>query len=76
MNDHLVRANSFIEVKNTDDIVSDLKNIIDLSQEQAYQAVNTVLVYRNSLIGYRIVEEELKGEDRAEYGLKTIRETN
>ena len=62
-----------IEVEKTDDIVSDLKNIIDSSQKQAYQAINTALVYRNWLIGYRIAEEELKGEDRAEYGTTLIR---
>lgn len=39
-------------MKNTDDIVSDLRSIIDLSQKQAYQAVNTALVHRNWLIGY------------------------
>lgn len=36
--------------------------------------MNTALVYRNWLIGYRIAEEELKGENRAEYGAKIIRE--
>ena len=65
--------NQFIEVEKTDDIVSDFKNIIDLSQKQAYQAINKALVYRNWLIGYRIAEEELKGEDRAEYGTTLIK---
>ena len=74
MNDNLVKDNSFIKVENTDDIVSDLKNIIDLSQKQAYQAINTALVYRNWLIGYRIAEEELKGENRSEYGTKVIKQ--
>lgn len=74
MNDDLVRAKGLIEFNKSDDIVSDLKNIIDLSQKQAYQAVNTALVYRNWLIGYRIAEEELKGEDRAEFGAKIIKQ--
>lgn len=39
--------NQLFEVEKTDNIVSDLKNIIDLSQKQAYQAINTALVYRN-----------------------------
>lgn len=73
MNNDLMDFNKLIEVKKTDDIVSDLKNIIELSQKQAYQAINTALVYRNWLIGYRIAEEELKGEDRAEYGTTLIR---
>ena len=71
---NLLDFNQIIEVEKTDDIVSDLKNIIDLSQKQAYQAINTALVYRNWLIGYRIAEEELKGEDRAEYGAKMIKD--
>ena len=65
--------NQLFEVEKTDNIFSDLKNIIDLSQKQAYQAINTALVYRNWLIGYRIAEVELKGEDRAEYGTTLIR---
>lgn len=74
MMNKLLDFNQLIEVEKTDDIVFDLKNIIDLSQKQAYQAINTALVYRNWLIGYRIAEEELKGEDRAEYGAKMIKD--
>ena len=74
MNDNLISEKGLIEFNKSDDIVSDLKNIIDLSQKQAYQAVNTALVYRNWLIGYRIAEEELKGEDRAEFGAKIIKQ--
>ena len=36
------------------------------------QAVNSILLQRNWLIGYRIAEEELQGADRAEYGAKII----
>ena len=39
----------------------------------AYQAVNTLLVQRNWLIGYRIAEEELGGDERSEYGLEVIK---
>lgn len=57
----------------SDDIVKDMCGIIESSQKAAYQAVNTALVQRNWLIGYRIVEEELKGEVRSEYGLQVIK---
>lgn len=40
----------------------------------AYQAVNIALVQRNWLIGYRIAEEDLGGDERSEYGLKVINE--
>lgn len=58
----------------TDDILKDMCGIIESSQKAAYQAVNTALVQRNWLIGYRIAEEELGGEERSEYGLKIIKD--
>ena len=47
--------------------------IIDTSQKSVYQAVNVALVYRNWLIGYRIAEETLNGNKRAEYGSEVIK---
>ena len=66
--------NSFMDnfVK-TDDILNDMCGIIESSQKAAYQAVNIALVQRNWLIGYRIAEEELRGQDRSEYGLNVIK---
>ena len=52
----------------TDDIMNDMRKIIEGSQKTAHQAENTILVQRNWLIGYRIASEELKGEDRPDYG--------
>ena len=57
----------------TDDILKDMCGIIESSREVAYRAVNTTLVQRNWLIGYRIAEEELQGEGRAEYGTEIIK---
>ena len=45
-----------------DDILKDMCGIIESSRKVAYQVVNTLLVQRNWLIGYRSAEEEL-GED-------------
>lgn len=47
----------------SDDILKDTCGIIESSQKAAYQAVNTALVQRNWLIGYRIAEEELQGKN-------------
>lgn len=58
----------------SENILSDVQKIIESSQRQAYHAVDTILVQRNWLIGYRIAEEELRGENRAEYGLNVIKE--
>lgn len=57
----------------TDDILKDVRGIIETSQKEAYQAVNSALVRRNWLIGYRIAEEEFQGEARSEYGLQIIK---
>lgn len=57
----------------TDDIMNDIRKIIEGSQKTAHQAVNTILVQRNWLIGYRIASEELNGEDRADYGAEVIK---
>lgn len=52
----------------TYDLVNDAKQIISEAQHYAYSAVNVALVQRNWLLGKRIAEEELQGENRAEYG--------
>lgn len=57
----------------TDDILKDMCGIIESSQKAAYQAVNTTLVQRNWLLGYRIASEEMRGKERAEYGAEIIK---
>lgn len=57
----------------SDNILTDIQNIIETSQRQAYRVVDTILSQRNWLIGYRIAEEELRGENRAEYGANVIK---
>lgn len=51
----------------SDNIVNDVQGIIEASQKSAYRAVDTILLKRNWLIGYRIAEETLLGEERAEF---------
>ena len=74
--------NEIVNVDNTDfmkkyqkseNIMADIQNIIEESQKEAYRVVNTILTQRNWLIGYRIPEEEMKGENRAEYGASIIK---
>ena len=59
--------------KSTNDIFDDACNIIENTQRVAYHSVNVVLVLRNWLLGRRISEEELNGEDRAKYGAEVIK---
>ncbi len=61
-----------LEYQQTTDIVSDVSHIIENAQKAAYKAVNQVLVVRNWLLGKRIAEEELKGSNEENYGLKII----
>ena len=75
MNEVMNSVNNAImdNYKKTDDILNDVQSIIEISQKEAYRSVNTILSQRNWLIGYRIAEEELAGEKRAEYGTEVIK---
>ena len=56
----------------TDDVLKDIQYIVETSQKAAYSTVDLLLLRRNWLIGKRIAEEELNGDDRAKYGSKVI----
>ena len=56
----------------TDNIFSDAEKIIEVSQKTAFHTVDRILVLRNWLLGKRIFEEELQGEDRATYGAEVV----
>lgn len=66
-------TNLMIKYTKTDDILNDMRKIIDTSKQKALQTIDLTLVQRNWLIGYRIAEEELQGETRAEYGQEVIK---
>ncbi|MCF7674138.1 MAG: PDDEXK nuclease domain-containing protein [Akkermansiaceae bacterium] len=51
-----------------DSLVSSIVHIHQQTQDFATKAVNVALTLRNWLIGYRIVEFEQRGKDRAAYG--------
>lgn len=52
--------------------ISDLKNIAGEARRQAYRTANQLLVVRNWLIGWCIVEQEQAGKERAEYGKRVL----
>ena len=64
---------NLIRYTNTNSIIDDVSNIIDSSQRVAIQSVNFSLVIRNWLLGKTISEEELKNENRAEYGMEVVK---
>jgi predicted nuclease of restriction endonuclease-like (RecB) superfamily len=57
----------------TDNILNDAKRIIEDARLSAYRAVNTALIQRNWLLGKRIVEEELRGSNKENYGMEVIK---
>lgn len=54
-------------------LVSDIRDIIDRGRKQAYDFVDQTSIATFWNVGRRIVEEELHGETRAEYGSKLIK---
>ncbi|MCM1079775.1 MAG: PDDEXK nuclease domain-containing protein [Bacteroidales bacterium] len=54
-------------------IYEQTSTIVEQARSTAYRQINETLVRRNWLIGKLIAEEELKGEDRAIYGLQLIK---
>jgi predicted nuclease of restriction endonuclease-like (RecB) superfamily len=54
-------------------VITDVINIIEEGRRKAYQAINTSMVEAYWLAGKRIVEDELEGQDRAEYGKSIIK---
>lgn len=57
---------------NQDNFIAEIKQILAQARQKAYTAVNSAMVEAYWQIGKRIVEEEQKGEKRAEYGKKVL----
>lgn len=55
-----------------DELTHIIMNTQNLLQYRALQTVNQLLVVRNWLIGYQIVEYEQNGEDRVTYGTNAL----
>ena len=52
--------------------IEDVRNIISTAKEHTYKTANLMIVVSNWLVGRRIVLQEQKGKDRAEYGKRII----
>ena len=57
----------------SDNLLQDAQYIIETAQGFAYKAINLAMIQRNWLLGKRISEEEMQGEDRAKYGAEVIK---
>ena len=65
--------NIHLNVSETNDILSDVSEIIQQSKELAYRSIDIILLQRNWLIGKRIHEEELKETRKENYGKEIIK---
>ncbi len=59
--------------QHTDNVVCDVQNIIRIGRNAALTSANNIMTLTYWNVGKRIVEEEQKGEGRAEYGLELIK---
>lgn len=64
------------EITENNSFVSDLKSIVGSAREYSYRAANTMQVVCNWLVGWRIVEQEQHGKQRAEYGKQIIKQAS
>jgi hypothetical protein len=55
-----------------DNFVADIRSIIEQGRQQTYAADRQAAIATFWNVGRRIVEEEQKGESRAEYGTRLI----
>ncbi len=60
------------DIVKTENCVNDIKAIIEQGRQAAYSSVNLLMIQTYWNIGKRIVEEEQKGDARAEYGKQLI----
>lgn len=65
-------SKNILQVTYSDNIFRDAGLIIEQSRDYAYRAVNVAMIQRNWMLGKRIADEELKGENRAEYGKEVV----
>lgn len=73
-NKYLHQEMKDIQYNKTNSILDDTKQIIETAQSFAYQSINIALVKRNWLLGKRIAEEILQGDERAKYGSELIKQ--
>ena len=68
-----MQDNNIVPNVQLNDIVNDIRNIIQNARNKAYATINQNLIHSNWEIGRRIVEEEQQGKVRAEYGMQLLK---
>ena len=54
-------------------LYSDIAQLLEQARKHVQRAANSAMVYTYYEIGWRIVEEEQQGDNRAEYGTQIIK---
>lgn len=62
-----------MELQTENNFVTDVKQILELARKRAFSAINSAMVEAYWLVGKRIIDEEQKGEKRAEYGKEVLK---
>ena len=55
------------------DFLTEIRHIVDTARQKAYSAINSAMVEAYWQIGKRIVDQEQRGKDRADYGTQLIK---
>ena len=61
-------------LEKTSNLIQEVKTLLQQAREQTVRQVNQTMVITYYEIGRKIVEEEQKGNDRADYGKSIIKE--
>lgn len=56
-----------------DNYIFDIQQILEQAKRREYSAVNTAMVEAYWLVGRRIAEEEMNGNERADYGKDVVK---
>ena len=70
--EHLPQRRTRTSATNDSQFFADIVELLKTARSHAYRAVNSVMVETYWHIGQRIVEQEQKGKNRADYGDKLI----
>lgn len=55
------------------DFIQEIKRIVAQARQKAYAAINSTMVEAYWQMGKRIVEQEQRGKDRADYGSQLLK---
>lgn len=67
------QLNKYNSVESFESLYDSIKEVLNKSRQQAYQTVNTSMLFAYWTIGQLIVENEQNGNENAEYGKSVLK---